>query len=210
MKKYAGFQLAIGNYDGRIDSTGAVVWHKGNGNLAKYYPDTGKIENIKYNQSDFLKHAGLTKIGSGRNKGKYSKTNAPGWPNTWEEVIEALKEKGVALLKNYGQTQGYASFKTGGLANYTGPAWLDGTKTKPELVLNAQDTRNFIALRDTLSSLQGRSFTNQSNGDLNFDIDINVEKIDNDYDVKKVASMVKQEIVKSANYRNVNIVRNMK
>ena len=210
MKKYAGFQLAIGNYDGRIDSTGAVVWHKGNGNLAKYYPDTGKIENIKYNQSDFLKHAGLTKIGSGRNKGKYSKTNAPGWPNTWEEVIEALKKKGVELYKDYKQAGGYASFKTGGLANYTGPAWLDGTKTKPELVLNAQDTRNFIALKDTLSSLQGRSFTNQSNGDLNFDIDINVEKIDNDYDVKKVASMVKQEIVKSANYRNVNIVRNMK
>lgn len=210
MKMFAGFKLAVGGYDGRIDSTGAVVWHKGNGNLAKYYPDTGKIENIKYNQNDFLKHAGLTKIGSGRNKGKYSKTNAPGWPNTWEEVIEALKEKGVKLLKDYKQSRGYASFKTGGLANYTGPAWLDGTKTKPELVLNAQDTRNFIALKDTLSSLQGRSFTNQSNGDLNFDIDINVEKIDNDYDVKKVASMVKQEIVKSANYRNVNIVRNMK
>lgn len=116
-----------------------------------------------------------------------------------------------AYKTNRKSTKGAAySYKTGGLADYTGPAWLDGTKTKPELVLNAQDTRNFIALKDTLSSLQGRSFTNQSNGDLNFDIDINVEKIDNDYDVKKVASMVKQEIVKSANYRNVNIVRNMK
>ena len=116
-----------------------------------------------------------------------------------------------AYKTNRKSTKGAAyKYKTGGLADYTGPAWLDGTKTKPELVLNAQDTRNFIALKDTLSSLQGRSFTNQSNGDLNFDIDINVEKIDNDYDVKKVASMVKQEIVKSANYRNVNIVRNMK
>ena len=36
------------------------------------------------------------------------------------------------------------AFKTGGLANFTGPAWLDGTKAKPELVLNAQDTKNFI------------------------------------------------------------------
>lgn len=210
MKKYAGLKLAVGGYDARIDSTGAVVWHKGNGNLAKYYPDTGKIENIKYNQNDFLKHAGLTKIGSGRNKGKYAQTKNPGWPNTWPEVLEALKKKGIKLAGTIWEISSYASFKTGGLANYTGPAWLDGTKTKPELVLNAQDTRNFIALRDTLSSLQGRSFTNQSNGDLNFDIDINVEKIDNDYDVKKVASMVKQEIVKSANYRNVNIVRNMK
>ena len=205
LKKQAGKKVAVGSYDGRIDKDGNIVWHKGNGDIAKFHPDTGKVETIKYNESAFLKHAGLTKSGN-----KYKQTNTPGWPNTWEEVIEALKKKGVKLYKDYKQAGGYASFKTGGLANYTGPAWLDGTKTKPELVLNAQDTRNFIALKDTLSSLQGRSFTNQSNGDLNFDIDINVEKIDNDYDVKKVASMVKQEIVKSANYRNVNIVRNMK
>lgn len=101
-------------------------------------------------------------------------------------------------------------YATGGLANYTGPAWLDGTKTKPELVLNAQDTKNFLALKDTLSGLQNEQFTSQSNGDLNFDIDINVEKIDSDYDVKKVAEVVKKEIVQSAKYRNVNIIRNLK
>lgn len=101
-------------------------------------------------------------------------------------------------------------YATGGLANYTGPAWLDGTKTKPELVLNAQDTKNFLALKDTLSGLQNEQFASQSNGDLNFDIDINVEKIDSDYDVKKVAEVVKKEIVQSAKYRNVNIIRNLK
>jgi hypothetical protein len=31
-------------------------------------------------------------------------------------------------------------YKRGGLANYTGPAWLDGTKSHPEMVLNAADT----------------------------------------------------------------------
>jgi hypothetical protein len=44
-------------------------------------------------------------------------------------------------------------YKTGGLADYTGPAWLDGTKTRPELVLNARDTQNFIQLKDILASL---------------------------------------------------------
>jgi hypothetical protein len=29
------------------------------------------------------------------------------------------------------------AYKTGGLADFTGPAWLDGTKSKPEYVLNA-------------------------------------------------------------------------
>ena len=32
------------------------------------------------------------------------------------------------------------AYQTGGLANQTGPAWLDGTKSHPELVLNATDT----------------------------------------------------------------------
>jgi hypothetical protein len=45
------------------------------------------------------------------------------------------------LVKNFGKAK---KFATGGLANYTGPAWLDGTKSKPELVLNARDTENFI------------------------------------------------------------------
>jgi hypothetical protein len=31
-------------------------------------------------------------------------------------------------------------YKTGGLADFTGPAWLDGTKARPELVLNQRDT----------------------------------------------------------------------
>lgn len=44
-------------------------------------------------------------------------------------------------------------YKKGGLADYTGLAWMDGTKSKPEAVLNAEDTQNFIALRDVLAQL---------------------------------------------------------
>lgn len=47
----------------------------------------------------------------------------------------------------------YNAFKTGGLADYTGLAWLDGTPDKPELVLNADDTENFIKLRDILRDM---------------------------------------------------------
>lgn len=44
-------------------------------------------------------------------------------------------------------------YATGGLNKKTGLAWLDGTKTKPEAVLNAEDTENFLALRDMLQSM---------------------------------------------------------
>jgi hypothetical protein len=45
------------------------------------------------------------------------------------------------------------AFATGGLADFTGPAWLDGTKSKPEIVLNQTDSANFMQLRDILSDI---------------------------------------------------------
>lgn len=45
------------------------------------------------------------------------------------------------------------AYKTGGLVDYTGLAQLDGTPGKPELVLNANDTKNFIALTKALRDI---------------------------------------------------------
>ena len=41
-------------------------------------------------------------------------------------------------------------YKKGGLANYTGLAYMDGTSTDPEIVLDARDSANLIALRDLM------------------------------------------------------------
>lgn len=56
------------------------------------------------------------------------------------------------------QLKGY---KTGGLVDYTGLAQLDGTPSKPELVLNSVDTENFLKLRDALRD--GFDFTPNMN-----------------------------------------------
>lgn len=45
------------------------------------------------------------------------------------------------------------AYKTGGLVDYTGIAQVDGTKAKPELMLNAADTENFLNLRDALRAM---------------------------------------------------------
>ena len=104
------------------------------------------------------------------------------------------------------------AYKTGGLADYTGPAWLDGTPSKPELVLNAKDTKNFLALRDVLSSAMKSTgaVNNSYGGDTTYEININVDHLNNDYDVDKVAERVKKIIVKDAGYRNVTQVRNLR
>ena len=99
------------------------------------------------------------------------------------------------------------AYKTGGLADYTGPAWLDGTKSKPELVLNARDTQNFIQLKDILASLMTSTPKSaEKSGDMSFDIDINVESINDETDLDMIANYIENKIVSSANYRNNTIV----
>ena len=113
---------------------------------------------------------------------------------TWE------KQWGPSSIVEY-------KYKQGGLADFTGPAWLDGTKSRPELVLNQKDTQNFIQLKDILASLMtGSQASTENNGDITYDIDINVESIGSDYDVEQVANKVKSLINEDARYRNNNTV----
>lgn len=155
---------------------------------------------------------------------------------TWEEVIRAAKDAdfsaysmaksfdSASFIKGFEAVYGTGSYKkyrnntskgtayayaTGGLNTQTGPAWLDGTPTKPELVLNATDTKNFLALRDVLNNVMGSigSTDNSYRSNDVYNINVNVDKIANDYDVDKMVEKVKKEITKSAGYRNVTQAR---
>lgn len=60
-------------------------------------------------------------------------------------------------------------YATGGLADFTGPAWLDGSKSRPEMVLNAKDTANILtavqgvrALDASTLSMLNKYITNAS------------------------------------------------
>lgn len=153
-----------------------------------------------------------------------------------EKVLEAVRAEGVIsgkkgafkILRDQGDGNFYVGkewsrngvtglinkkyltkYKTGGLADFTGPAWLDGTKSKPEMVLNARDTQNFIQLKDILSNILSRtsgSSTTENNGDYTYDIDINVEKIGSDYDLDRIASKVRSMITDASQYRNNNAI----
>ena len=133
----------------------------------------------------------------------------------WYEVLD----QGANLNSNEeNRPQGLISkakslvgFNTGGLADFTGPAWLDGTKSNPELVLNARDTANFIQLKDILaeimngaSSIKNNKTEEQNNN--TFDIDITVEKISDDYDVEQMANKIRSMLYEDATYRNINSV----
>ena len=140
---------------------------------------------------------------------------------TWEETVKAAKKANYtkAEIAKWSTDpylakaiKKWSKFAKGGLADYTGPAWLDGTPSKPELVLNPTDTKNFLALRDILSSAMKAtsSVTNSYGGDATYEININVDRLTSDYDVDKVAERVKKIIVKDSGYRNVTQVRNFR
>ena len=106
-------------------------------------------------------------------------------------------------------------YKTGGMASFTGPAWLDGTPSKPELVLNQQDTQNFLALKDVLSDVISKGGldkdgTGTGSGDNYFEIEINVDSIGDDYDVEQMAEKIKAIIYDDSMYRNVNAINQIR
>ena len=165
---------------GSAGSNGLIYYNSGDA-VKTWNPSSGNINTIKYNKADFAKKAALTYVG-----------------REYANAREYHKKK-------------YKKYLFGGLANYTGPAWMDGTPSKPELVLNATDTKNFIALKDILSEAAkrgafSRKEENISQGDMTFDININVDKIDSDYDVDKVAKRVEKIITTKAKTRNVTVV----
>ena len=124
-----------------------------------------------------------------------------GTPAGWRKVSQNKETLKTAMQKYLN------AYETGGLADFTGPAWLDGTKSHPELVLNQTDTQNFIALKDILSDIMSRNIgpaNNTKSGDNYFDIEINVESLENDYDVEQVADKIRDMIYRDATARNVN------
>ena len=133
-----------------------------------------------------------------------------------DPIYKVLDEKNGYLLTRWHKLNtGYTgwfkksdvkAYAKGGLADFTGPAWLDGTKSKPELVLNAKDTENFIQLKDILANLLKGDTSSGNSGDNYFEIYIDVDSLSNDYDVEQLASKIKRMITNDAMYRNVNSI----
>lgn len=105
-------------------------------------------------------------------------------------------------------------FAQGGMVDFTGPAWVDGTKSRPEAFLNADDTKRIGEAAKLLSDLplldnprtQTNEISNTNIGDTTFEIHINVENISSDYDVDQAVERVKQDIADAAQYAGSNVI----
>ena len=70
--------------------------------------------------------------------------------NEWVQVRYHKLNKGIT---GWFKQSDIKAYRTGGLVDYTGLAQVDGSKTKPEMVLNAADTKNFLAIVDKLKGV---------------------------------------------------------
>lgn len=96
------------------------------------------------------------------------------------------------------------AFDSGGVADYTGPAWLDGTPGLPERVLSPQQTAAFDALVEAITSapmirapgLYGSMSPemNGNSGNTFGDIIIQVESLDSDTDINEMADKLMDAI----------------
>ena len=123
--------------------------------------------------------------------------------NSAEEAKKAAQDEWSKLKKIYpnryfivGQPVAYAK---GGLANFTGPAWLDGTPSAPERILSPKQTKLFKSMVSSLEKASSNSVSYGSTFGYNVgDIitTIQVDKLDNQTDINRLAKLVEDKIVK--------------
>ena len=82
-------------------------------------------------------------------------------------------------------TGGSYYYKNGGMADFTGPAWLDGTKAAPEAVLNAMQTKAFLSFTDDLAALRAEGGVSTNSSVVIDSISFNVESMSSVADGEK-------------------------
>lgn len=121
---------------------------------------------------------------------------------SWEKTLEDMRKKYPGTT-----SWGFTVFKQGGLADFTGPAWLDGTKSEPERILSPRQTKLFESMVSSLEQASNNSNINSplgssyNIGDIN--TSIQVAKLDNNTDIEKLAKKIEDKIVKTVRNRVV-------
>lgn len=119
-------------------------------------------------------------------------------------VSEVIRLLNASTVTNPGAY--IKQFAIGGLANFTGPAWLDGTPSAPERILSPYQTELFEDMIKTLHSIKVNAVSmpkisyDQTGSTSAFtfgDIIINVDKLDSDADYEYIAERVKEQMMDS-------------
>jgi hypothetical protein len=124
------------------------------------------------------------------------------------EFLEALEAGGLiepgAAEAARGAMQNQPEFKQGGIVDFTGPAMVHGTKSKPEAFLNAEQTEMFGNLRDSLSKISFEP-SNISETVSIGNITISTQSMNNNQDFKKAGQSLAEAFNAAINRRGVSV-----
>lgn len=145
----------------------------------------------------------------------YDENGVEYWVYGNEVGLEKYKKKRAQTKEDrIMASKGVYKYASGGLVDYTGPAWVDGTKANPEAFLSAADTANIAKLRDVLSIAFDPTTptypNSQSTSNATYNITIEVDSIASDYDVDQAVSHLQSKIQQASGYRNINILKKSK
>jgi hypothetical protein len=203
-------------------------------------PPQEDIDNAKNNLKNNSNLTNIGKVRRGSKKDKDNMTTDAQWFTTEEFVQDESGTKYQKIINGFGDeayvkantvktnADGsmtafganlslYWKYAKGGYVDYTGPAWVDGTKSHPEYMLNATQTQQFETLVAALSSMfsAGSSYlttsqTAQKIGDAVYNFHINVDQMSSDYDVDQLIDRIEKRLIKAGQYRNVTMVKKTK
>ena len=196
-----------GTDDSYIGETGNVMW-QGNWNVTGIKTIDGKYYQVVRSYDNAIAWVHASNVGISDEED----------PDTGEKVLKVRDRAGLwnIDLNGYNVTHSAGTIRlkpyaTGGYADFTGPAWLDGTPKRPEAVLNALQTQHFIKFIDVLDTLfsgHATSFTTpirqaQSETQAMYNINITVDQMSSDYDVDRMIERMEEKLIKASRYRNV-------
>lgn len=124
---------------------------------------------------------------------------------------EKAQSEGASAARSKGHGYKYSTkyYLNGGLADYTGYAWVDGTKARPEAFLNADDTKllaNFIDYAKKSEPIPATTINSaksniQSGNNVNINsVDITIESgvIEDKADAEMVGTTIAEQLMKIA------------
>lgn len=208
------------------------------------YSENGDTKTIAFDPNASTTHAGLAsnvadiyRYGSTEDLNSIANALGVSFYNNGstiakEELFERIKNKLINENDDIGIISGnngsivrntvalafdYKKFKNGGLADYTGPAWVDGTPSKPEAFLSAEDTENIgnaarilanIPYLNTDQMTQNTETNINNSAQTNIEVNLYIDNISSDVDMDNAIERMKQEITDAANpVGTVNILQ---
>lgn len=156
-----------------------------------------------------------------------------GGPYASREKAQSAAAAAAAKANGKYQTK---YFKYGGIADFTGPAWLDGTKQKPERILNADQTEDFetlvsimddlrnggvsmnvlrdmarwsstVSVPSSLSYVGSSAYGGNSASIGDVFVNITQAQISDDRDIEELANIVGEKFVKEIGKQGINVSR---